>query len=270
MWKRNGQISLLKYPLTLSNRPSQLIKMFSLSTSSELKVTNLHIHRARCLVLGQPMVGKTLLVRRLLALASDQLVNVDIAASNESNVATNLSDLKGKNHLLADRLEPQLRLWQCPDLPVELLILDCSGRSLYQDWLSKLADCRDWLIVGVFDLTSSSSLSFLREQITRLLPSTGTIATNKSGLTSSGFGTSAKTVPLSSVQSNENNPARLGVLIGTRADLKRQVRSEEALQLAHQFKFGYFECNTCEGAEVQLPFRFLAENIVQLTSNQRL
>lgn len=192
--------------------------------------------RARCVLLGEPGVGKTTLVRRLLQVSQSEPFDLDL---EQSTAAPTVEP--------RDQLEPRLHGWMSPDRSVELQLVDCSGRQPYRAWLRRLAQPVDWLLVGVFDLTSGASLTALREQLQSLQPNRGG-GVSALGTSAGGGGTAA---------------SRLGVLVGTKADLtdRRQVSAEEAGQLARQLEFGYFECSCVDGGQPRQPFCFLAEKL---------
>jgi GTPase SAR1 family protein len=210
---------------------------------------DLQVQRARCIVIGQPGCGKSSVVRRAMSLTQDQLASVD---QSRPEVTSRLDN--------TDHLGPQVHCWSCSDLPVELMLVDFSGRSVYEPWIAQLlSDNGDsWTVIAVFDLTEPSSLNEIRDRMQRLWPTSG--KGGKNGKTAL-----SATTGSGSLLATGNASTRLGVLIGTRSDQrdKRQVSSEEALHLARQLEFGYFECSAVEGAEVLQPFQFLAEQLYQ-------
>lgn len=233
----------------------------STKPNNNLIRTELQVSRGQCLVIGDPESGKSSLVHRVIHLTHDQLASVDQSESKSISDTFSHDSLQSMQSLSLIKsnqsLEPKLYVWECPDLPVELLLLDCGGRLVYEPWIHQLlrsSAADSWLVMAVFDLTKPQSLTGVRDRIQRLWPET--CKSGKNVLSA------ASNIGKSQFTSNTNSRI-VGALVGTRADQrhKRQIRSEEALQLARQLEFGYFECSVSEGIEAMHPFHFLADNL---------
>ena len=51
-----------------------------------------------------------------------------------------------------------------------------------------------------------------------------------------------------------------GILVGAKSDLKdhSQITADDAVELANEHGFGYFECSALLGKDVDMPFNFMA------------
>nr|XP_037286701.1 intraflagellar transport protein 27 homolog [Rhipicephalus microplus] len=111
---------------------------------------------------------------------------------------------------------------------VELYLYDCSGKEVYLDFVQELwADAP--LAIIMFDTCNEPSFQHVSTWASRL-------------------------------SKNSTCGPKIGVLVGTKADLKerRRVSSKEGQEMAEKIGFHYAESSAKEGEGVQEPFFYLA------------
>ena len=145
-----------------------------------------------------------------------------------------------KNYSMTLGGDVQSRTINIPDTSdaVELVMIDCSGRTAYNDLLARLWDVCS-LVVAVYDVTREESLASARTWLEQVKQSTG----------------------LKSLT---------GVLLGNKTDLteRRQVPAKLGLDTATQLSLQYFECSAKENTGVEEPFYYLANEYHKQFSEQ--
>jgi len=145
-----------------------------------------------------------------------------------------------KNYSMTLGGEVLTRLVNIPDSTdgVELVMIDCSGRAVYSDILSRAWDGAA-LILAVFDVTREESLVAAKTWVEQVKQSS-----------------EAKTFP--------------GVLLANKTDLteRRVVSPKIGLDMATQLQLQYFECSAKDHTGVEEPFFYLANEWHKLHAEQ--
>jgi transport family protein 27 len=145
-----------------------------------------------------------------------------------------------KNYSMTLGGEVITRLVNIPDSTdaVELVIIDCSGRTIYSDILTKAWDGTA-LILAVFDVTREESLVAAKTWVEHVKQSS-----------------EAKTFP--------------GVLLANKSDLteRRVVPPKIGLDMATQLQLQYFECSAKDHTGVEETFFYLANEWHKLHAEQ--
>jgi len=173
--------------------------------------------RTKLVVVGDWAVGKTAVVQQFL----------------------NAGTAFPKNYSMTLGGEVSSKLVHIPDTSdaVELLILDCSGRKVYTELVS-----RAWtgasLVLAVFDCTREETLAAAREWVENLR------------------------------SSNSSNIH--GVLLAAKADLsdRRVVSPKAGAELASSLGLQYFESSAKDQTGVEEPFFYLANEWHKLHGEQ--
>ena len=177
-----------------------------------------NVLRAKLVLIGEATVGKTSVVRQF----------INTGAGFPKNYSMTLG---------GDVLSRTINIPDTTDA-VELVMIDCSGRTAYNDLLARLWDgCS--LVVAVYDVTREESLASARTWLEQVKQSTG----------------------LKSLT---------GVLLGNKTDLteRRQVPAKLGLDTATQLSLQYFECSAKENTGVEEPFYYLANEYHKQFSEQ--
>jgi transport family protein 27 len=118
------------------------------------------------------------------------------------------------------------------DTQVELYIFDTSGHEIYKKLRSKYWDGSSMLMV-VFDMMNEQSFKNCSKWIEEAKKVLG--------------------------KGNPNKPIQ-GILVGAKSDLKDHslIKYDDAIELANQHGFGYFECSALLSKDVDMPFNFMA------------
>ena len=177
-----------------------------------------NVLRAKLVIIGDCTVGKTSIVQQF----------INSGAGFPKNYSMTLAG------------DVQSRTINIPDTSdaVELVIIDCSGRPVYNDIMGRLWEgCS--LVVAVYDVTREESLASARAWLDQLKQSSG-----------------LKTVP--------------GVLLGNKTDLteRRLVPAKLGLDTATQLALQYFECTAKDNTGVEEPFFYLANEYHKIFSEQ--
>ena len=145
-----------------------------------------------------------------------------------------------KNYSMTLGGEVLTKLVNIPDSTdaVELVIIDCSGRPVYTDILSKAWDGAS-LILAVYDVTREESLVAAKTWVEQIKQKSD-----------------AKTFP--------------GVLLGNKTDLteRRVVPPKIGLDMANQLQLQYFECSAKDHTGVEEPFFYLANEYHKMYAEQ--
>lgn len=174
-----------------------------------------NVLRAKLLMLGDSCVGKTAIIQ--------QFINSGAAFP--------------KNYSMTLGADVQTKTINIPDTSdvVELTMIDCSGKTINNDILTKLAQGTS-LVVAVIDVTREDSVSEAKSWIGSLLE--------------------GKTVP--------------GVILANKTDLteRRTVPAKLGLDLASSLKMQYFECSAKDNVGVEEVFFYLANEFHKLHAEQ--
>ena len=190
--------------------------MTTQNTHSDIEMSN--VLRAKLVVIGDATVGKTSIVQQF----------INTGAGFPKNYSMTLG---------ADVLSRTINIPDTSDA-VELVMIDCSGRTAYNDLLVRLWDgCA--LVVAVYDVTREETLATARTWLEQLKQSVG----------------------LKSVT---------GVLLGNKTDLteRRMVPAKLGLDTATQLALQYFESSAKDNSGVEEPFYYLANEYHKLFSEQ--
>ena len=179
-----------------------------------------NVLRAKLVVIGDCTVGKTSIVQQFI----------------------NSGTCFPKNYSMTLGGDVQSRTINIPDTSdaVELVMIDCSGRSVYNDMMGRLWEgCS--LVVVVYDVTREETLATARSWLDQLKQTAG-----------------LKTVT--------------GVLLGNKTDLteRRLVPAKVGLDTATQLALQYFQCNAKDNAGVEEPFFYLANEYHKLFSKKAM
>jgi len=177
-----------------------------------------NVLRAKLVVTGESTTGKTSIVQQFI------------------NAGTGFP----KNYSMTLGVDVLTRTINIPDSSdaVELIIIDCSGKTINNDILSKVCEgCS--LILSVFDVTREESL------------------------------TGAKTW-IETVRSWSGLASQPGVIIGNKTDLteRRAVPAKLGLDLATSLKMQYLECSAKDNQGVEEAFFYLANEYHKLHAEQ--
>ena len=177
-----------------------------------------NVLRAKLVVIGDCTVGKTSIVQQF----------INSGAGFPKNYSMTLG---------GDVLSRTINIPDTSDA-VELVMIDCSGRAVYNDMLNRLWEGSS-LVVAVYDVTREESLATARAWLEQVKQTVG-----------------LKTLP--------------GVLLGNKTDLteRRLVPSKLGLDTANQLALQYFECTAKDNTGVEEPFFYLANEYHKLFSEQ--
>ena len=187
-------------------------------TTQHIDTKMSNVLRAKLVLIGEATVGKTSVVQQF----------INTGAGFPKNYSMTLG---------GDVLSRTINIPDTTDA-VELVMIDCSGRTAYNDLLARLWDgCS--LVVAVYDVTREESLASARTWLEQVKQSTG----------------------LKSLT---------GVLLGNKTDLteRRQVPAKLGLDTATQLSLQYFECSAKENTGVEEPFYYLANEYHKQFSEQ--
>jgi len=114
------------------------------------------------------------------------------------------------------------------DTKVELCMFDTSGSSIFADVRQQYWEGSS-MILAVYDISNKKSFENCKAWVDECRKACG-------------------------------HSKLRGVLVAAKSDMKdyAEVTQEEALELASQLGFGFFECSAATGRDVDAPFNFLA------------
>ena len=179
-----------------------------------------------------------------------------------------------KNYIVTQLSEISVKTIKIPDTNdiVELYLIDCSGKELYQEWLKESWSQAN-LVIAVYDVTREES--FNKVSKVKLISNLKLIFR----IQVHNFTPYLQWVELVShsakKEQGENNNAKLtGVLLANKTDLedRRIISPKLGTDLAGQLGLMYFECSAKDNKDVENPIYFLASewHKVYTESSERL
>lgn len=192
-----------------------------------MKIPN--VLKAKVCVVGESGIGKTAICHQITSDGTDFPKNY---------IVTQLSEISVKTIKIPDTNDI-----------VELYIIDCSGKELYQEWLKESWSQAN-LVIAVYDVTREESFNKVSKWVELVSHS-------------------------AKKEQGENNNAKLtGVLLANKTDLedRRIISPKLGTDLAGQLGLMYFECSAKDNKDVENPIYFLASewHKVYTESSERL